>query len=203
MGPEPHSGRRICVFCGSSFGTDPVYRQAAEAVGAAIAAGGHSMVYGGGNVGLMGAAADAALGAGAPVIGVMTEQLMELEKAHHGVTELDIQPTMHARKARMVDLSDGVVVLPGGFGTLDETFEVLTWNQLGLIECGVVFLDVDGFFQSLFEFVDRAVGSGFVSPAHGAMAQRATDPAIAVELACQPPPGYSPKWVDAVDRPRR
>jgi uncharacterized protein (TIGR00730 family) len=191
------------VFCGSSFGTDAAYRQAAEAVGRAIAGGGHTMVYGGGNVGLMGAAADAALRAGAPVIGVMTEQLVELEKAHHGLTELDIQPTMHARKARMVDLSDGVIVLPGGFGTMDETFEVLTWNQLGLIECGLVFLDVDGFFQSLFDFVDRAVGSGFVSPAHGAMAQRATDPFTAVELACQPPPGYSPKWLDALDRPRR
>ena len=137
------TAKNICVFCGSSTGNDPSYLRAAAALGDAIAQCGHRLIFGGGRVGLMGVVADAVMRGGSEAIGVMTEQLVEREVAHQGLTELDVQPTMHRRKARMAELADGVVVLPGGFGTLDEAFELLTWNQLGLVSAPVVFLDVN------------------------------------------------------------
>ena len=158
----------IVVFCGSSSGFDSVYREAAVALGTEIAQHGHQLVYGGGHVGLMGAVADAALAGGGGVTGVITEQLQALEVGHTGLTSLEVELDMHARKARMAALSDGVIVLPGGFGTCDETFEILTWNQLGLVAIPVVFFDVDGFFRPLFEFVEGAVSAGFMRPDHGA-----------------------------------
>ncbi|MGI9645362.1 MAG: TIGR00730 family Rossman fold protein [Ilumatobacteraceae bacterium] len=186
----------ICVYCGSSSGRRPAYRDAAGAVGTAIAADGHELVYGGGHVGLMGVVADAVLAGGGIVTGVMTEHLVEREVAHGGLTELEVVPSMHERKARMVARADGVVVLPGGFGTLDETFEVLTWNQLGLTSSNVVFLDVEGYFAPLFEFVGGAVEAGFVSEVHGGLVRRAEDGADAVRLAGAPPPPLSDKWLD-------
>jgi uncharacterized protein (TIGR00730 family) len=189
--------RRILVFCGASHGVEPLFRETATELGAAIATSGHELVYGGGRVGLMGVVADAALAGGAAVTGVMTEQLVGLEIAHSGLTTLEIRSTMHERKARMVELADGVIVLPGGFGTFDEAFEVLTWNQLGVISTPVVFLDVGGFFRPLFELVAAASAAGFVSSAHAHLARRAGDVAEAVHLACAPAAGYSPKWVDA------
>lgn len=173
---------RICIFCGSSSGNDPAYRQAAEQLGAAIGHAGHGVVYGGGRVGLMGAMADAATAAGAAVTGVITEQLVDREAAHRGISELEIVATMHARKARMAELADGVVVLPGGFGTLDEMFEILTWNQLGLVTLPVVYLDIDGYFEALASFVSGLVASGFVSAEHGRLLRRATDPDEAIAL---------------------
>ena len=186
----------IVVFCGSSSGFDPKYREAAAALGVEIAEQGHRLVYGGGHVGLMGAVADAALAAGGGVTGVITEQLHALEVGHTGLTSLEIEIDMHARKARMAALSDGVIVLPGGFGTYDETFEILTWNQLGLVAIPVVFFDVDHFYEPLFEFVAGAVAAGFMRPDHGALARRADTAAAAVSMATQPSAPFVAKWVD-------
>jgi uncharacterized protein (TIGR00730 family) len=183
----------ICLYCGSSPGFEPIYDEAARRLGRAIAGAGHRLVYGGGSVGLMGAAADAALDAGGTVIGVITQQLVSLEVAHRGLTELDVQPTMHQRKARMAELADGVIVLPGGFGTWEEAIELLTWNQLGLAAAPVVFFDVGGFYRPLFDLMDDAVDAGFVSPSHRGCAQRATDADEAVRMATGPPPAWSPK----------
>jgi uncharacterized protein (TIGR00730 family) len=185
----------ICVFCGSSSGADPVFANAARSLGAAIASNGHRLVYGGGHVGLMGVVADAALAAGGAVTGVMTEQLVAAEVAHLGLTELEVAPTMHARKARMAELSNGVIVMPGGFGTLDEAFEMVTWNQLGLIAVPVVFLDVADYFGALFEFIDASVSAEFVSPANAALARRASTIDEAIHLAVSPPDAYRPKWL--------
>ena len=172
-----------------------MFAEVARSLGATIAAGGHRLVYGGGHVGLMGVIADAVLGAGGAVTGVMTEQLVAAEIAHLGLTELEVTSTMHARKARMAELSDGVIVLPGGFGTLDETFEMITWNQLGLVAVPVVFLDVAGYFAPLFDFIDASVSMGFVSPANAALARRATSVVEALEQAIAPPDAYTPKWL--------
>jgi len=185
----------ICVFCGSSSGSDPIHADAARALGSTMAAEGHRLVYGGGHVGLMGVVADAALAGGGAVTGVMTEQLVAAEVAHLGLTELEITPSMHARKARMAELSDGVIVLPGGFGTLDEAFEIITWNQLGLVAVPLVFLDVAGYFASLFEFIERSVVDEFVSPANAALARRAATVGEAVRLATSTPGTFSPKWL--------
>ncbi len=182
------------MYCGSSTGADPVFRRAAAELGEELAAAGHGLVYGGVHVGLMGVVADSVLAAGGTVTGVMTEHLVRAEVAHARLTRLEVVPTMHERKALMVALAQAAIVLPGGFGTLDETFEVLTWNQLGLVSSPVVFLDVDGYFGSLFDFVARSVDAGFVSPHHGAMAQRADSPAAAVALAAAPAAPFTPKW---------
>jgi len=186
----------LCVFCGSNSGTDPRYVEVAGALGEALAANGHRLVYGGGHVGLMGALADAAIGAGGTVVGVMTEQLVAAEVAHRGLTELEVVSTMHERKARMAELSDGVIVLPGGFGTLDETFEIITWNQLGLVAVPVVVLDVLDYFGPLFEFIDRSVAAGFVSGHHASSVRRATSVSDAVALAVSAPATFAPKWSD-------
>jgi len=186
----------IVVFCGSSSGFDRAHRAAAAALGTELAARDHRLVYGGGHVGLMGAIADAAIAAGGDVVGVITEQLHELEVGHHGLSSLEIEPTMHARKARMADLADGVIALPGGFGTLDETFEVLTWNQLGLIATPVVFFDTDGFYDPLLEFLTGAVAAGFMKQDHGALALRASTAEHAIDLASSPAAEYTAKWVN-------
>ncbi len=188
--------RSIAVFCGSSSGGDPTFRRAARAVGEALAADGHRLVYGGGSVGLMKAVADAVLAGGGDVVGIITEQLLDHEVAHTGLTELEVVSDMHGRKARMAELADGVIVLPGGFGTLDETFEILTWNQLGLIATPVVFLDVDDYYEPLFHFIGDSVAAGFMKDHHGALAQRTDDPAQAVRIAAGRAPGHVPKWVD-------
>ncbi|MEM7342064.1 MAG: TIGR00730 family Rossman fold protein [Actinomycetota bacterium] len=187
---------KICVYCGSNTGRDPRYAEAATELGQTLGADGHGLVYGGGNVGLMGVVADAALGAGADVIGVMTEQLVQAEVAHRGLTELEILPSMHARKARMAELADGIIVLPGGFGTWEEAVELLTWNQLGLASAAVVFLDLDGYYRPFFDLVAGAVDAGFVSPDNAALAQRATTVAEAVERASSAAPASTPKWTN-------
>ena len=183
------------MFCGSSSGNAPRFVEAARGLGVAIAADGHRLVYGGGHVGLMGVVADAALANGGRVTGVMTEQLVAAEVAHLGLTELEVTSSMHARKARMAELSDGVIVLPGGFGTLDEAFEMITWNQLGLVIVPVVFLDVDGYFGALFEFIAASVSAEFVSPANAALARRASTVDEALEFALSIPDAFTPKWL--------
>lgn len=172
-----------------------MFVEAARSLGAAIAGDGHHLVYGGGHVGLMGVVADAVLAGGGPVTGVMTEQLVAAEVAHLGLTALEVTSTMHDRKARMAELSDGVIVLPGGFGTLDECFEMITWNQLGLVSVPVVFLDVAGYFGPLFEFIDASVSAEFVSPANAALARRASTVDEALRLAVSSSDAFTPKWL--------
>jgi uncharacterized protein (TIGR00730 family) len=157
---------RICVFCGSNSGVNPAYAEAARAFGALLAREGIALVYGGGNVGLMGAVADGALGQGGEVIGVIPHALALKEVAHAGLTQLHVCDTMHERKAKMADLADGFVALPGGLGTLDEMFEIVTWAQLGIHfkPCG--FLNVAGYFDRLFSFLDSAVDEQLVRREH-------------------------------------
>ena len=154
--------KAVCVYCGSNAGNKPAYAERAAALGTRLAQEKLALVYGGGNVGLMGIVADAALAAGGEVIGVIPEQLVGWEVAHRGLTRLEVVANMHERKARMFDLSDAFVALPGGFGTLDEMFEMLTWRQLGLGDKPCAFLDVDGFFAPLVAMMDRMVDERFL-----------------------------------------
>ena len=154
--------RSVCVYCGSNAGSRPVYAERAAALGTRLARDGLAVVYGGGNVGLMGIVADAALAVGGEVVGVIPEQLVNWEVAHRGVTRLEVVANMHERKARMFDLSGAFVALPGGFGTMDEMFEMLTWRQLGLGDKPCAFLDVDGFYAPLVAMMDRMVSERFL-----------------------------------------
>ena len=156
--------KSICLYCGSNAGSKPVYAERAAALGERIAREGLALVYGGGNVGLMGKAADAALAAGGEVVGVIPEQLVDWEVAHKGLTRLEVVANMHERKMRMFDLADAFVALPGGFGTLDEMFEMLTWRQLGIGDKPCAFLDVDGFYAPLLQMIDRMVAERFLHP---------------------------------------
>jgi len=156
--------RTLCVYCGSNAGGSPAYAEAAKALGIRLAKDGLRLVYGGGNVGLMGIIANAVLEAGGDVTGVIPGQLVEWEVAHQGVTELIVVDSMHQRKQRMFELSDGFVALPGGFGTLDEMFEMLTWRQLGLSRKPCAFLDVDGFWQPLMDMLERMLAERFLHP---------------------------------------
>lgn len=160
--PQPTA---LCVYCGSSRGNHSAYAEQAGAFGAEMARREMALVYGGGNVGLMGVLADAVLAAGGKVIGVIPRQLVEREVAHPGLTELHVVETMHQRKTRMYELSDAFVALPGGFGTLDEMFEMLTWSQLGLHRYPCAFLDVRDYYAGLRAMVDHMVTEGFVHPA--------------------------------------
>jgi uncharacterized protein (TIGR00730 family) len=156
----------IAVYCGSSMGTDPVYRDQAARLGQTLAERGIRIVYGGGKVGLMGALASAALEAGGEVTGVIPGFLQIKEVAHSGLTEMIRVETMHERKSRIEQLSDGVIALPGGYGTLDELFEMLTWGQLGLHSKPVGILNIKGFFDPLLETVDHMVAEGFLRADH-------------------------------------
>jgi uncharacterized protein (TIGR00730 family) len=155
--------RRLCVFCGSKVGHNPAYADSARALGTALARRGVGLVFGAGHVGLMGILADAALAAGGEVIGVIPQGLVDRELAHRRLTELRVVETMHQRKALMAELSDAFVALPGGYGTLDETFEILTWAQLGLHAKPVGMWNVAGFFDPLLTWVAQAVRDGFIS----------------------------------------
>lgn len=193
----------LCLYCGSNLGASPAFAAKAAKFGTALANRGITLVYGGGSVGLMGVAADAALAAGGEVVGVITEQLLGAEVAHRGLTRLEVVPTMHDRKARMEELSDGFVVLPGGFGTVDEVAEILTWNQLGIVAKPVVLIDVDGFWSPLFEWMESAVRAGFVRSAHRMLAQRARTVDEAIALATGPVPLTPHKWLDRDATPIR
>jgi uncharacterized protein (TIGR00730 family) len=188
--------RRVCVFCGASSGRSPVYADAARAFGAAAATRGLGIVYGGGRVGLMGAVADAALAAGGEVIGVIPQELVERELAHSGVTELHVVGSLHERKALMSELADCFVALPGGFGTLDELMEQLTWSQLGLHAKPVGLLDVAEYWRPLIALARHATEEGFVREADlGSIA--VGDDAVGLldrldRLASAPRP--RPKW---------
>lgn len=156
----------LCVYCGSSSRISDTYKRAAHELGVTLAQRGVQLVYGGGRVGLMGIIADAALGAGGRVVGIIPEHIQALEVEHTALTELHVVDSMHTRKRMMVDRADAFVVLPGGLGTLDETFEVLTWRQLRLHDKPVVIVDLDGYWQPLIDMLDHMIESGFVQPAH-------------------------------------
>jgi uncharacterized protein (TIGR00730 family) len=154
--------KRITVFCGSSFGTEEVYKQQAILLGQTLAKQNIELVYGGANVGLMGAVADGVLGKRGKVIGVLPHFLKSKEISHEGLTELILVDTMHERKTKMNDLSDGVIALPGGFGTLEEFFEILTWGQLGLHKKPIAILNIHGFYDPLIILVQTMVDKGFL-----------------------------------------
>jgi uncharacterized protein (TIGR00730 family) len=156
--------RRVCVFCGSKHGARPEYTEAARAMGAALAAGGIGLVYGGGSIGLMGVVADAVLDAGGEVIGVIPDHMSDREIAHYGLTDLRVVGSMHERKALMYELSDGFVALPGGLGTLEELFEIWTARTLGLHDKPIVVLDPDGLFEQLRAQLDTLVALHFARP---------------------------------------
>ncbi|GIW06811.1 MAG: cytokinin riboside 5'-monophosphate phosphoribohydrolase [Dehalococcoidia bacterium] len=185
----------LCVFCGSNAGTSPAFRRAAEHVGRTLADRGVTLVYGGGQVGLMGILADAALARGGRVVGVIPEPLAAKENAHSGLSELHLVSSMHERKALMMELADGFIALPGGFGTLEEFFEVLTWAQLGIHRkpCGL--LNVNGYFEPLLAFIDAAVRSGFISDEHRRLVLEDTtiDGLLSKMEAYRPP--TTTKWV--------
>ncbi|MDH4454496.1 MAG: TIGR00730 family Rossman fold protein [Verrucomicrobiota bacterium] len=188
--------RRICVYCGSNAGNDPAHRAAAHDLGAFLAHSGIGLVYGGGNVGLMGAVADGALSQNGEVIGVIPKSLMEKELGHGGVTELHVVTSMHERKQMMVDLSDGFIALPGGFGTLDELFETLTWLQLSFHDKPVGLLNVGGFFDGLIEFIDHMSRSGFLKPEHARCVLVENDPnQLLAAMESFRPPDLG-KWIE-------
>jgi uncharacterized protein (TIGR00730 family) len=190
--------RLVCVYCGSSSGNRPEFADEARALGQAIAAADFGLVYGGGRVGLMGVVADAVLDAGGFVHGVIPESLVRAETAHTGLSVLEVVDSMHQRKARMAELACGFVVLPGGFGTFDETFEILTWNQLGLVRKPLVFLDGTGFYGPLLSALDAVVDSGFVSDAFRRIAAVVRTPGEAVATASGPAPEV-PGKLDSLD----
>ncbi|WP_259757629.1 TIGR00730 family Rossman fold protein [Pseudomonas sp. GCEP-101] len=188
--------RSICVFCGASPGATPIYQEAAEALGRHLAENGIQLVYGGGAVGLMGMVANAALAAGGEVIGIIPQSLKDAEVGHNGLTRLEVVDGMHARKARMAELSDAFIALPGGLGTLEELFEVWTWGQLGYHAKPLGLLEVNGFFDPLLTFLDHLVQERFVRQPHRDMLQRAASPAELVSALAAWKPLAAPKWVD-------
>ena len=164
--PVSRYPRAVCVYCGSRSGNEPAWKEAAAALGAGLAARGIDMVYGGGNVGLMGTAADAAMAAGGRVTGIIPRDLEAREQGHRAVSELHVVESMHERKLLMAKLSDAFVSLPGGLGTLDETFEILTWRQLRFHDKPIVLADIGGYWQPLLDLLNAQVEHGFVDPAH-------------------------------------
>ncbi len=158
--------KKICVYCGSRPGNNPAFLQAAHSLGKLLADHGLGLVYGGASIGLMAETADAVLAGGAEVYGVIPQALADVEVAHDGLTELHIVKNMHERKALMAELSDGFIALPGGLGTFEELFEILTWAQLGFHEkpCGL--LNIANYYDGLLDFLDQSVAAGFVNQAH-------------------------------------
>lgn len=201
-GAEPAFGR-ICVFCGSSPGADPAYLAAAIETGTALAERGIGLVYGGGSAGLMGALADAALSAGGHVVGVLPTGLFPdgvtaspLRDHHRGTLRVEEVETMHARKARFHDLADGFVVLPGGLGTLEEMAEIATWAQIGLHDRPIGFLDVNGYYDLLMAWFDRAVEERFLTAATRSQLHIDPDPVALIELMSMHRPVREAKWLD-------
>jgi hypothetical protein len=191
--------KSLCVFCGSRSGTEAAYDEAARALGRALAAEGITLVYGGGRVGLMGIVADAALGAGGEVVGVIPRALLEREIAHSGLTDLRVVGSMHERKALMSELSEGFIALPGGTGTLEEFFEVLTWAQLGEHRkpCGL--LNAGRYYDPLLAVFDHMVQQGFLSEEHRAMVLVETGPEALLEVLAGYVPPRVVKWVDRAE----
>jgi uncharacterized protein (TIGR00730 family) len=193
--------RSVCVFCGSSGGGREVYAREARRFGQALAGRGLSLVYGGGHIGLMGVLADAVLEAGGRAVGVIPEALLAKELAHRRLTELHVVATMHQRKALMADRADAFAALPGGFGTGDELFEVLTWAQLGLHTKPIGLLNVAGFFDPLLAWIDHCMGEGFIRPEHRELLTVSTTPEELLEtLFRYKAAAPTPKWIGRKDR---
>ena len=192
----------LCVFCGSSPGARPEYRDAARAFGQVLASRGVRLVYGGGHVGLMGIVADAVLAARGDVVGVITDGLQAREVGHTALPDLRVVATMHERKALMASLSDAFVALPGGAGTLDEFFEAWTWTQLGIHRKPVAVLNVAGYFDGLLAFLEHAVDQRFIRQEHWEAVVVDTDPVHLLDRLANIAPVRSDKWLDRDDPPR-
>jgi uncharacterized protein (TIGR00730 family) len=192
--PQP---KALCVYCGSSPGKHPEYVESARAFGTEMARRGIALVYGGGKVGLMGTVADAVLAAGGKVIGVIPRQLVEREVAHPSLTEMHVVETMHQRKTRMYELSDAFVALPGGFGTMDEMFEMLTWAQLGLHKYPCAFFDVRGYYKPLRTMVDHMVNEAFLRPEQRDSIWFGDDMTQLFDWMSHYEGSYTPKWIDS------
>jgi uncharacterized protein (TIGR00730 family) len=180
-GGKSANAEQICVFCGSSMGADPKYLAEAQSLGRQIASRGWGLVYGGTTVGLMGATADAALAGGAEAIGVLPQALQDREIAHLGLTRLHLVGSMHERKALMASLSDAFIALPGGYGTLDEFFEIVTWAQLNIHSKPCILINTDGYYDFLLQFLYHAAKEEFVRPANLRLVQVARDSAEALQ----------------------
>lgn len=191
--------KSLCIFCGSSPGQGEHYLTAARQLGQLLAQRGITLVYGGGSIGLMGAAANACMAAGGQVIGIIPRHLQRKEVGNPDLTTLHVVDSMHERKAMMADLSDGFIVLPGGIGTLEEFFEVWTWGQLGIHGKPFGVLDVGGYYQGLFSFLDGMVEQGFLKPAHRAMVRTATDPQSLLDALAGYVAPHGDKWLEMTE----
>lgn len=187
--------KKVCVYCGSSHGARTAYASAAQALGRELAASGRTLVYGGGNVGLMGVVADAVLEAGGEVIGVIPGPMVTKELAHHGVTKLHVVGSMHERKALMADLADGFIALPGGLGTLEELFEIWTWAQLGIHHKPMGLLNVDEFYTPLATFLDQLVVEKFVRQENRSSISIDSDPLSLLRRMESFRPVNRPQWL--------
>jgi hypothetical protein len=191
--------KSVCIFLGSNRGASPLYAEAAAELGRLMAGNGLRLVYGGANVGLMRVLADSAVEAGGEVIGVIPSQLVDKEIAHKGLSDLRVVGSMHERKALMAELSDAFIALPGGIGTLEEFFEVLTWTQLGFHEkpCGL--LNVNGYYDLLARFLDHTTGEGFVNPVHRSMVITGDNSEDLLARLSSWKPEVTNKWLDRPD----
>ncbi len=197
---EPPTIRRVCVYCGSSPGGRPVYRDVARALGRALARRGWGLVYGGGGIGLMGTVAETVAAAGGEVIGVIPHALVAREGvAANGLGELRVVDTMHARKAMMAELSDAFVAMPGGLGTLEELFETLTWAQLGIHGKPCALLDAGGYYRPLVALLDHSVAEGFVRPQHRALLLVGDDPEELLDRLEGHRPPVVEKWIELAE----
>jgi uncharacterized protein (TIGR00730 family) len=188
--------KSICVYCGSSAGNSTNFAEAARELGKLMASRGIGLIYGGGNVGLMGVIADAVLKSGGTATGVIPHALLRKEVGHHGLTQLHVVKDMHERKAMMAELSDGFIAMPGGFGTLEELFEALTWSQLGFHNKPVGLLNVDGFFDRLVDFVQELTTQGFLRSHHAALMMHEALPAPLLDRLATWDPHGTPKLLD-------
>jgi len=187
--------RSVCVFCGSRPGRRPEYEDAARALGRRLAADGVRLIYGGGGVGLMGTLATAVMEGGGTVIGVIPDPLATREVAHAGVTEMRVVPSMHARKALMADLADGFIAMPGGLGTFEEVFEILTWAQLGIHAKPIGLVNTGGYFDALIALVEHAIGEGFIHPEQRALFVDAPTPETLMPRLLKHHPPAAFQWV--------
>jgi hypothetical protein len=188
--------KSVCVYCGSSVGASPVYADAARALAASLVENGIALVYGGGNVGLMGIIADEVMRLDGEATGVIPHALLDKELGHHGLTRLHVVKDMHERKAMMAELSDGFIAMPGGIGTLEELFEAFTWAQLGLHEKPIGLLNADGFYDGLIQFIGHLVEQGFLRTEQASLMMHESDPSALLRRFQSYVPAYHAKWSD-------